>query len=185
MISRELYNEIYGKWVGEVGSKKIYQEWRRIAPRIKHLEQTYAPLKGKSVLEIGCNAGMHGYHVAQIAEEYVGIDPGAGYIQQALITEQYVETKNATFVNDNISGIVEIFCGGYAFNAFMACFALYHFEDFEIELLKKHVFPKCDVVFIQNRNQKRPTAHNSYKFWKYKNIMKFFEKEGFETEEGC
>jgi len=190
MIDSHLYDEILKKWyyIGEV-----YQEPRRVLYRLEHFETYALPfLKDKKVVEIGCNAGMFGYHIAQVAKSYVGVEPGnrirdkskkkppkTDYFRQAQITQEYIENKHAGFVNETITE----FCGkDQQVDAFVACYALYHFRDNELELLKEKIFPQCEVVIIQNRNQKRPTEHNSYKFWKDKNVVAFFETLGFTCE---
>jgi len=190
MISKELYKEIMKKWltIGEV-----YQEPRRVLYRLEHFSEHCLPLlKGRKVLEIGCNAGICGYHICEVADSYIGLEPGnkvrdpkkksppkTDFFKQAMITHTYIKNKNAVFLNATISE----FCKTIGnFDTMVACFAIYHFRDFEIELLKKHVFPKCDLIIIQNREQRRPKIHNSYHFDKTKNLVKFFKGLGYEVE---
>lgn len=183
-IKKEDYDKLYEAWVNRVGSKKIYQTKKRVFERIPHFCQYLDVLNGKDVLEIGCNAGLHAYHIAQAAKSYTGLEPGTGYWKQAQETQKIMDNENVAFINGTISDYVN-----HAYpqlttkpNAFVACFAMYHFEDFEIDLLDKDVWPGCDTVYIQNRQQPRFTKHNSYKLWESKNVMKFFNARGFSCE---
>ena len=189
MITKQKWAELVKEWsvVGE-----CYQIPRRSKDRLKHFCEVCLPhLEGKKVLELGCNAGLFGYCIAEVAEAYCGVEPGnkikkkgkkpkTDYFAQALITERHMLEFNpqVVFFNETIKEFCKRDVEG-TFNAFVACFALYHFTDKELNLLKEHVWPKCDVVIIQNRTQKRPTRHNSYKFWKDKNIVEFFYNQGF------
>ena len=193
MITKEKWAELEKEW-SAVGP--VYQIPRRSKDRLKHFCEIALPhLKDKRVLEIGCNAGLFGYCISEVAEAYCGVEPGnkiikkgkkpkTDYFLQAKITERHISefNENVVFLNETIKE----FCKNIVpdmFNAFCACFALYHFTDKELNLLKEHVWPKCDVVVIQNRNQERPTRHNSFKFWKDKNIVKFFQAQGFNNIE--
>lgn len=193
MIDMDLYNEMLKKWY-KVGD--VYQEPRRVLYRLEHFEKYCLPfLQDKDVLEVGCNAGIFGFHIAQVARAYLGLEPAnkvrdkskkrppkTDYFKQALITKEYIENKNAAFLNQTITELCDGPIEVPKINAFVACYALYHFRDKELDLLKKHIFPNCEVIIIQNRNQKRPTEHNSYKFWKDKNVVAFFEEMKFSCE---
>jgi len=188
MVDKKEWEMLQEKWltVGEV-----YQEPKRGAYKLKHFIQHCIPLlKGRKVVEIGCNAGLFGVHIIKVAESYTGVEPGnrirekksapkTDYFKQAQITVQYVNKPSFNIYND----LIEEYCKrDEDINTFFACFALYHFRDNEIELLKKHVWSKCDLIIILNREQYRPTKHNSYKFWKSKNVKKFFEGLGYKVE---
>lgn len=166
----------------------VYEVPDRVGYRLEHFITHCVPLlSGKKVVEIGCNAGAFGLEIAKVAETYTGIEPGnkirekktppkTDYFKQLTMTKEFVNKETFSVYNDTIT---EFVARNLDFNAFVAVFAIYHFRDNELALLRKHVFPKCDIVIIQNRNQKRPTQHNSYKFYKDKNIVKFFELQGF------
>ena len=185
MISTEKWAELATEWE-TIGP--VYQTPRRSKDRLKHFCLTCLPyLAGKRVLEIGCNAGVLGYCVAEVSESYTGVEPGnkiikkgkkpkTDYYRQAVITKSHIESNNATYLNQTIGE----YCKDVGdVNAFVACFALYHFTDKELGLLDENVFSKCDTVIIQNRTQDRPTRHNSHKFWKDKNVVKYFTRLGF------
>jgi hypothetical protein len=68
------------------------------------------------------------------------------------------------------------------FNALVVNFALYHFSDEEIKLITEVVLPRCKIVCIQNRSEKRKNRKNSHDFWREKNIISWLEKAGFSCE---
>ena len=182
--------------------EELIREWETIGPcyqiphrshnRLVHFCEYCVPLlAGKDVIEIGCNAGVFAYEIAKVAKSYIGVEPAnkarqkkkekpkTDYFQQALLTKKHIQefNPNVDFVHDTICE----FCKKpFVGNAFVACFALYHFLNDEIALLKEHVWPKCDIVIIQNRVQDRPKHHNSYKFYKTARVVKFFKSLGFE-----
>ena len=197
MIEMSTWKELVRRWESEVGV--VYQIPRRSKHRLQHFSNTCVPhLKDKCVVEIGCNAGIYGYEIAKVAECYLGVEPAnkiredkkksprTDYFKQALITKAHMienGLNNADFANNTITEFCDKFVGKQdQFNAFVACFALYHFLDYEIELLIEKVWPNCDTIIIQNRHQDRPKRHNRYKFDKTKNVVKFFEKLGYTCE---
>jgi len=194
MISLEKWAELQTDWE-TIGA--VYQIPRRSYDRLKHFCEVCLPyLKGKKVVEIGCNAGIFGYEIAQVAESYMGVEPATlvrdpskkgppktDYFKQAEITAKHIAQdfqKTAIFLNKTITDYTKEH--EFAGNAFVACFALYHFMDHELKALDEHVFPKCDTVIIQNRCQDRPTPHNSFKFWKTKNVVKYFTNRGYKCQ---
>ena len=191
MIAVEKWAELSLRWE-KIGP--AYQIPRRSFDRLRHFCDHCVPLlKDRKVLEIGCNAGIFGYCIDEVAASYTGVEPAlkvrdktkkkppkTDYFKQAQITLEEM-SLNAKFLNLTIPE----FCrmeNRPEFNTFVACFALYHFMDKEIDDLVKYVFPKCDLVIIQNRCQDRPTPHNKYKFWKSKRVVKFFESLGYSCE---
>jgi len=190
MITNEKWKELVEKWE-KIGP--VYQIPRRSRDRLKHFCDNCLPLlENRSVLEIGANAGLFGYCVAETGvPKYYAIEPGnkisdkkrnkTDYFKQLYITAKSTTNQNMTAAN----ATVKEFCQGfpnYRFNALVMCYVLYHLSDKEIDLLKEKILPKCDLVIIQNREQKRKTAHNKYKFWKSKRVARFFEKQGYDVE---
>ena len=191
MIEMEKWQQLIKEWET---TGKCYQIPRRSYSRLEHFCKHCIPyLRDKRVLEIGCNAGLFGYEIAKVAKSYIGVEPAnkvrekkkeaprTDYFKQALITKKYIKefNPNVDFLHDTIA---EYCKHPFDCNAFVACFALYHFLDDELDLLKKIVWPKCDTVIIQNRVQDRPKQHNSYKFYKTKRVVRFFTEQGFKCQ---
>ena len=167
----------------------VYQGVNRSVLKLKHFEDhSCALLKDKDVLEFACNAGLFGYLISQYAKSYTGVEPGnmlkdhkhsdIDYFKQTDITKSFIKTDNVKYINNTVGGFLET-DKDTAYNALVICFALYHFSDKEIEMIKAVVLPKCDTVIIQNRNSKRNTIRNSQKLYKNKNIVKMLEAAGF------
>lgn len=189
MIEMAKWKSLVKEWETKVGP--AYQIPRRSKDRLTHFCKHCVPhLKGLDVLEIGSNAGIFGHEIAKVAQSYIGVEPAnkvreakkekprTDYFKQALITLAAIRqfNPNTDFLHDTITEFCKKTFTG---NAFVACFALYHFLNHEIDLLKEHVWPRCKVVIIQNRVQDRPKQHNKYKFYKTKNVVRFFEQQGF------
>ena len=156
-MDNQTYNELYKKWltVGEV-----YQEPRRTLYKLEHFVEHIVPLlKDRKVVEIGCNAGAFGVEIIKTAKSYTGVEPAnrirekkdkpkTDYFKQAQLTVQHLNNPNFNIYND----LIEEYCKrDEDVDTFFACYALYHFRDNEIELLKKTVWPKCDLIIILNR----------------------------------
>lgn len=189
-IDKELFDEMRKAWANIWPGKtaKVYQEYNRVAPRCKFFVKHALPyLIGKNVLEIGANAGLQGYHIDKVAESYVGVEPGnkisknpnpkTDYFLQCKKTEEFMSDRS-TFVNYTIREFIKN-RGKYSYNAFFASFALYHFLNEELTLLKEYIWPQCDTIIIQTRHQRRPTRHNKWKFWKPKKVENYFGRLGF------
>jgi len=190
---KDVWNSLMEKWAktskGKV-NKVCYQTPRRVGDRLAHFEKHCVPvLKGMKVLEIGSNAGLFGYCIDKVSSAYIGVEPGilisrkkgkgVDYYKQAQITQKEMSAK-ARFVNATVQQFSSITTNDY--DALVLCFVLYHLTTKEVKLLAEKILPKCKVVIIQNRIQKRPTKHNSYKFYKTNNVRKFFEHYGFKCE---
>jgi hypothetical protein len=189
-IDTETYKEMREEWENIWPGKtaKVYQELNRVKPRCEHLIRHGLPyLVGKNVLEIGCNAGLQGYHIDKVAASYIGVEPGnkisknpkpkTDYFLQAKKTEEFM-SADSEFLNYTIEEFIENRIN-YKYNAFFASFALYHFKDKELNLLREYVWPECDIVLIQTRHQTRPTKHNKWDFWKPAKVEKYFTRLGF------
>ena len=195
MIEMSTWKELVRRWESEVGP--AYQIPRRSKDRLQHFSDTCTShLKDKRVVEIGSNAGIFGYEISRVAESYLGVEPAnkvreakkekprTDYFKQAMITKSHMIENGLTNADFTHSTIPE-FCAKYdpaPFNAFVACFALYHFLNHEIDLLIEKIWPGCDTIIIQNRCQDRPKKHNRYNFYKTKNVVKFFESLGYTCE---
>ena len=196
MIDKATWKKLEKEWE-KVG--KVYQEPRRVEYRLKFFcEHALEYLKGKAVLEIGANAGVYSYCMTKVADAVIAVEPGnkiakkpykTSYYDQLRMTGLYVdkEEKYDDFfpVNETVEKYCQYprECVYTCFNALVMSYVLYHLSNKEIDLLTEHILPKCGVVIIQTRNQKRPKKHNSYKFWKSDNVVKFFMSQGFTSRE--
>ena len=184
MIDKELHLKLEKMWkkVGRV----IYQKRSRVVKRMPFFLKYIHHFKGKDVLELGCNAGIYGYELAQVAKSYIGVDRGDYYIDQANITKKYIKNPNVIFYNMSVNDFIKSDIMGEipTYNALFSSFALYHFADKETDKMMESVLPKCDIVIIQTRTKKRSPwkKYNSRKFWKPKNCAKYLEECGFKCK---
>jgi len=185
ILTKKQYLSLTKKW------KKhgtIYQKWDRYNVRFPTLIKYLDVFKGKKVLEVGCNAGLAGYHIAQVAKEYCGVEEQKGYFRQAKETKEIVGSENMRFMNMSIKSFIKRQLRGdfkVDVNAAFLSYVLYHFSDIEVMLFEKHVLPKLDTIVVMSRfakrNKKGRRKHNSHGFWNPKNVDKFLQKNGFKT----
>lgn len=169
-MNRKLYKKISSKWKGHV-----YSTYERVKPRLKAVEPYLKLLKGKNVLEWGCNSGLFAYEIAKYAKGYIGVDKSEYCFQQAIMTSEHIENKHVTFLNMRAREFIKQNCD---YNAFVSFYVLYHLHDDEVDLLKSVVFPKCDVTINMIRTHKRE-AHNE--FWKLDVTTRFIKDCGFKV----
>jgi len=176
MIPEEIHNQLIEKWKG-----RKYSTRERIERRAHHLELLLPLLKGKDVLELGSNSGMTAYDICKYSKSYIGVEPDKDYYEQAQHMKPYL-TGKASFRHSDLQGFLDSYGGGT--NAFVMCIALYLLSKKEVTLLEERVFPKCEIVIIQERTAKRPSMkkYNPLKLHKPKNIKKLLVENGFDTD---
>ena len=201
MIDKATWNALVKEWE-KVG--KVYQIPRRVEYRLKFFcDHALKYLKSMNVVELGCNAGVYSIPISEVCHSYTGVEPGnliakpqfkTSYFAQAQMTEKHIGKHEVHFLNMTVEGyvkatklcnkamIVSGLVGDYPY-ALVMSYCLYHFSNKEVELLASDILPTMSTVIIQTRNQKRPKKHNSYKFWKSKNVVKFFMSQGFTSRE--
>jgi len=184
MMDKETHAKLEKEWF-KVG-RGVYQYWSRIKRRMPYFLQFADIFEGKDVLELGCNAGMYGHALAQIAKSYIGVDKGDYYVDQAKLTQKLIENPNVLFYKGNIKDFIKQDLKGEmpTYNALFSSFALYHFSEKETDRILETVLPKCDVVVIQTRIQKRSPwkKYNPWQFNKPKQVKKYLSLAGFECE---
>lgn len=175
MIPKEIHEQLEAQWQG-----RKYATRKRLKKRQQHLEPLLRLFTEKDVLELGSNAGILAYEITKWSKSYLGIEPDKVYYEQALLTSQHLN-QPFKFINNTLAlSVKEI--GNI--NAFIMCVALYLLNKEELNLLKNIVFPKCDVVIIQERKAKRPSRedYNPYGLHEPKKIRDFLRDCGFNTE---
>ena len=172
MITQKEYAKIRRHWKG-----RVYADtW--IFPRIKHFVEHGQPLKGKKVLDIGCNAGVFGIEASKMAESYIGMEKEPQYYEQALITQKSMENPNTRIVKADLLEMPK----DLEFNAVMALFVVYHFYPPEVKIFRDEVLPKCDTVVTQLRHGPRKTIKNNMGWHHPHKYVQFLEKAGFKSK---
>ena len=179
-MNKKEYKKIAKKWKGH-----IYQTWERVGHRIQYFSKFVGEFAGKDVLELGCNAGLYGYVISKKANSYIGIDYGKTWIKQAQRTAKCMQNKNGRFDPMKVKTLISLLRKEkfeHKFNALFASYAIYHFNDSEINGIYKYILPKCDLVIIQTRTKKKTPwqFYNRKKFWNPDNVVHWLNKAGFE-----
>jgi len=152
------------------------KDW--VIPRVEIFKKFLKYLDGKNVLEIGSNAGVFAYEIAKVANTYIGIEKEEAFYRQAMITAKHMKSDNHRFINGDIFSETL----NSDINAFVGLFVLYHLSDLEVDALRLHILPLCEVVVIQLRLEKRKTKKNSYGFERPENTIRFLKDLGFKIK---
>ena len=167
LVSAEKYADISAGWMGQVYQKWPSAKWGETVPYLWYLH-------GLRVLDVGCNAGLYSYAISRSAEAIWGIEKNAHYAEQA----RHTYTKIA------IPG--EVFCGSFLeftkhrdvdYNGLYALSVLYYFTEEELDLLVKEVMPRCKIVMLVSRENKKKKRWNNDLF-KAENLVKLLERAG-------
>ncbi len=171
-MEQNLYNKISSKWKG-----KRYQK-----PSGKKQQLTLSQIhlfEGKTVVDIGCNAGVVSYDLLEYADKVIGIEYDEHYYNQALITQKFA-TKPLEFVNCSMKDFLSD--GTHEYNAAFASCVLYHLSTEEIDLINELMIPKCDVVIFVSRENKKKKKNNPYSLQNWVNIEKMLIHGGISVE---
>jgi SAM-dependent methyltransferase len=168
MMTKKLHAKIARQFRG-----RVYHNWGAIKKKVAHLRKFLKLFKGTHVLEVGYNAGMASFDVADTAASYVGIEAKENYYKQAKITKKYLKSKNAKYLNRRFEEFIN--SGEADFDTLYASYVLYHLDNDEVKLLRDTVLPKCKLVFIYSRNEKRKKLNNKYRLEDEKNIVKLLK----------
>lgn len=163
-VDRELRNKIesLGKWYyhfnfdGILVRKDLrkdktngFKNWDR------YLKYYLPQVKGKRILDIGCNAGIYDLEMAKAgAKEVVGVDIS---IDQALFVKDYysqhlhIDFSNVTYLKKDIRSETLSSLGTFDFVC-MFC-VVYHFQE-KIPFVMDQVFQLTDTLVLQG-NLKR------------------------------
>ena len=117
-------------------------KFQRFAP---HLPED---LTGKSVLDIGCNAGFYSMEMKRRgAERVVGIDSDDRYLAQAQLATETLGYSNVEFRNLSVYDVAAL---GETFDVVIFMGVLYHLRHplLALDLIREHV--AADVLIFQS-----------------------------------
>ena len=177
MMDDKTYIKLKALWKGHV-----YQVWPNL--KVETISAHIDVFKNMDVVDIGCNAGILTYNLAQYANSYLGVERDKVAYKQALVTQKFISTPGQ-FYNLSISDFISKVPGGY--NAAFASSVLYYFSESALALMKKIMLPKCKVVLFVSRENKPKYVkktwlqkHNNLYHWR--NIVAFLESAKMHVE---
>ena len=174
MIPKSLHKKIISQWKG----KQYQNRNKRVRQRLSWFHDNAKVLKGKNVLELGCNAAILAYDVMEHAKWYFGVEKKEVYYKQALVTLKVAELKNTHVVNGTIREFNQYIVND--FNALILSRVLYHFSEEEVLLIEEKFLPNVDVVMVvSGAEEKKGIRHNDRKFWIQQNMVDFFRENHF------
>jgi tRNA (mo5U34)-methyltransferase len=133
-------------------------KWRRFADSVPR------DLRGKSVLDIGCNAGFYSFEMKRRgADRVLGIDSDDGYLAQARFAAE-VLGEEVEFQNLSVYDIAHL---GEKFDVVLFMGVIYHLRHplLALDLIHEHV--ANDLLIFQSMmrgNSSVPELQNDYDF---------------------
>ncbi len=144
-------------------------KWRAFAHAIP------ADLRGKTVLDIGCNAGFYSLEMKRRgAERVVGIDTDEGYLAQARFAAEVCGLE-IEFAQLSVYDVAEV---GERFDVVLFLGVLYHLRHplLALDLLYEHAVKDLMVFqsLLRGSDEVEPLEHD-YSFWE----TNIFQRPGF------
>ena len=119
--------------------------------KVNHLSRYFPLFKDKTVVDIGCNAGVITERIAEHAKKVYGVEKDIKWIREA-------PKDNIEYINLPIG---EFFKRKYDFNSMYASCVLYYLSNEEIKLLEE-ALTKCDLVVFISSEKKPDLKNNDY-----------------------
>jgi tRNA (mo5U34)-methyltransferase len=136
-----------------------YLKWRKFADQIP------ADLSGKSVLDIGCNAGFYSIEMKRRgADRVVGIDFDEAYLAQAEFAARVAEAE----VEFRKLSVYDVGALGERFDIVLFMGVLYHLRHplLALDLVREHVVGETMVFQSMQRGSAEAMAlEENYPFW--------------------
>jgi len=104
-------------------------KWQRLAPHI-------SPLQGRTILDVGCGTGYHGWRMLGEGAQYVlGIDPSMRFLMQFTAIQKYIKSDSFDFLP---IGIEDMPSSMPLFDTVFSMGVLYHRRNPINHLLELH-----------------------------------------------
>lgn len=144
--------------------------------KVNHLSQYFPLFKDKTVVDIGCNAGVITERITKYAKKVYGIEKSKEILEEG---KRLGLQGDAEYINLPIG---EFLKKDYDFNSAYCSNALYYLTNAEITLIKCKLFPRCDLVMFVSYEPKPDLGNNSYNLGKWTNIESLLKENNFKTE---
>jgi 2-polyprenyl-3-methyl-5-hydroxy-6-metoxy-1,4-benzoquinol methylase len=172
MIDKKIYAKLREMWKGRIYSNPCVFTGNN--NRMEAFRKYKKWIRGMDVLEVGCNAGMFALEMSDVVKSYVGIEREKWYYKQALETQKLISNKDYRFICCTLADIPN----DLSFNAFVGLYVTYHFSNDDMRAFETRVLPKCNVVFLQVRTNKRKRIKNRYGLESPRRIARFLIANG-------
>jgi len=174
-VDERFVKKMRKKWRGEV-----YQSWEKEWRKIDDLHSRVELFRGKRVLEIGPNAGLHAIQIADVAEHYFGAERKITPYRQLLLTMKELPKDNWTVYHETCWMWIQRHFEADKPNAFFCSYVLYHLLEPELDALRTVVLPVCETVVVYTRAEDRTKkdVSNGMEMWKQKNVEDYLGSAG-------
>lgn len=147
------------KSLWEADSAEVYQFDN---PRARTVIGNLDLLKGRRILDIGCNSGIYSLLAARHAEYVCGVDLSEKFIRMAQAAkvwfqEHLYDVSHVQFLQTPLEAIKP---AEHSFDTILACNVLYHLTDYEIGLIEK-LLVSCRSAFFQMRPRRQMAYERS------------------------
>ena len=183
MITGEKWKSLIAKWK-KVGP--VYQTMERSQYRLDFASKKFNLFSGRTVLDIGCNAGIFGLEVLKYSKAYIGVEKNYRFYRQALITRRYSENSKYKVYNMTLKRFTRTKANVF-YDAVFCSYVLHQLSDKDMMVFKNIIIPKAEVIIVQTRNAdgrsrkggKPNSDHNSSGLWKIDKLELFLKNNGF------
>lgn len=154
--------------------------------RLDKIREVVSMFSGRSVLDIGCNAGLTTAYISQHAD-VVGIERKVLYHSMAMELRNAIVSKgmnkhNIDIIKTDFLGFME--SGNfdkYGIDAIFASRIVHHLSHKELDILLGDVLFRCKTVVITTRRFKSPPRSGSY-LYDMEDIIRRLVNMGFSVE---
>jgi len=138
-----------------------YEKWRKFADAIP------TDLRGRTVLDIGCNAGFYSIEMKRRgADRVLGIDFDESYLAQA----KFAADVAGADIELRLLSVYDVGSLGEKFDIVLFMGVLYHLRHplLALDLVREHVVGDL-MVFqsMQRGSSSAPSLEENYPFWNY------------------
>jgi len=110
-------------------------------------------MKGKNVIDIGCNSGLYSYLMGNVADSVLGCDIDQQFLNRSECVRSYFDTcydtRNVSFFHGNFADKLTPNITGI-----LACCVLYHIGDDNVTKLVEFLSNSNATIIIQSRPQR-------------------------------
>lgn len=125
-------------------------------PRARTVIENLGLLRGRRILDIGCNSGIYSLLAAKNAEHVCGVDVGENFIRMAQAAKGWFQShlhdvSHVQFVQSPLESLKP---EEHSFDTVIATNVLYHLTDYEIGIVEK-LLASCRHAFFQMRPRRQ------------------------------